>query len=310
MRYDRLFTKLFRSPLLLEPNTRAGFEAALWAMMSGQIPEPPILGESPMDPTTSPGLPVRARNLPMRFDARKQAPATAQKRAAWLLDPGFGRDGKTAILHVDGVIDKHLSTFEASCFDATDLNDFDRALGQAAADPSVDNVLIYFNSPGGTVTGVPESGSKIAALAQQKNVFGFTDGLCCSAAYWMASQCDQMFCTASAQVGSIGVYLAVLDASRQLEAMGQKVETIKDGRLKAAGAYWKPLSDDERAHFQAQVNQIGEMFRGAVNAKRPSVSNDTMQGQSFMGKQAQECGLVDAVLPGIEAAIEEFEQTV
>jgi len=310
MRYDRLFTKLFRTPLLLEPNTRAGFEAALFAVMNGQLPDMPIIGESPMDAadTRESLLPARLRNLPLKFGARKMAPATSQKRANWLLDPGYGADGKTAIIHVDGVIDKHLSTMEATCFDAVDLNDFDRALSQAAADPGIENVLLYFNSPGGSVTGVPESGARIAELCRKKNCFAFTDGLCCSAAYWMASQCDQVFGTASAQIGSVGVYLAILDASRQLESLGQKVETIKDGKLKAAGAYWKPLTDEERANFQAQVNQIGEMFRGAVNEKRPSVSNDTMQGQSFMGKAAESADLVDAILPGIEAALAQFDR--
>src|SRR5690606_34372824 len=110
--------------------------------------------------------------------------------------------------------------------------------------------------------------------------------LCCSAAYWLASACDQIFASPSASVGSIGVYLALLDESRRLEDIGLKVETIKDGKLKGAGASWKPLTEDERAHFQTQVLQIGQMFRDGVTAKRGSVDIETMQGQAFFGRAA------------------------
>lgn len=310
MRYDRLFTKLFRTPLLLEPNVRAGFEAAFFHHLSGRLPEPShALAEmhearESMEPLTR--ARTRAEMGGLRFDARKQTSAAAQKRMGWLYDPGQGNDGRTAIIHVDGVLDRHLSMFEAECFDATDVNDLLRAIDQAQTDTSTDNVLLYFNSPGGSVLGIPEAADRIAALSSEKNVFAFTDGLCCSAAYWLAAACDQIFSSPSAMVGSVGVYLALLDESRWLENEGLKVETIKDGKLKAAGASWKPLNEEERAHFQSQVNQIGELFRAGVTAKRGKVSTEAMQGQAFFGKAALSAGLVDAILPDISAALSQF----
>ena len=192
------------------------------------------------------------------------------------------------------------------CFDACDLNDVDRALARVGSDNSIKNVLLCINSPGGTVSGVPETAARISALADKKNVFAFIDGMGCSAAYWLAAAADQVLATPSSMTGSIGVYLALLDESRWLEDQGVKVETIKDGKLKAAGASWKPLNDDERAHFQQMVNQIGNMFRSAVTAKRPDLSTDTMQGQAFFGQAGLEAKLVDAFVSDRAAALAQF----
>jgi len=281
MRFERLFTKLFCQPVLLESSARIGFEMALLGLMNGDSLPPGISAS---------------------FDLRKQSPDSMKKRTDGLLEI----QGDTAIIHIDGAIDKHLSAFEAWCYDATDLNDVDRALAQAASNNEIANVLLAINSPGGSLTGVPETADRIADLAKDKNVFAFTDAQCCSAAYWLASACDQVFATSSAQVGSIGVYLALMDQSRRLEDMGIKIETIKDGKLKAAGAQWKTLTDEEKDHFQQTIYDIGTMFRAAVTAKRPQVSIDTMQGQSFIGQKALDAGLVDSLVKDKDAAIAQF----
>lgn len=285
MRYDRLFTKLFCTPLLLEAGVRAGFERVLLAYMNGQ----------PAD------LPHLAEEQP-RFWGKKVDNGRADKYADQLLEV----DGGNAFIHIDGAIDKNLSSWDRMCFDATDLNDVDRALARVSADNSIKNCLLCINSPGGSVNGVPETASRIAALAEQKNVFAFIDGMGCSAAYWLAAAADQIFATPSSMTGSIGVYLALLDQSRWLANQGIEVNLIKSGDLKAAGNSWKPLSDEERAHFQDMVDQIGDMFRGAVNEKRPGVTSDTMQGQAFFGKAGLDAKLVDGFVSDRAAAVAQF----
>jgi signal peptide peptidase SppA len=212
----------------------------------------------------------------------------------------------TAVVHIDGVIDKHISDFEMECYGGYDLRDLDAAIGAIANESEIQNVMLMVNSPGGTVTGVPESGARIAALASQKNVFAFTEGMCCSAAYWLASQADQIFSTASSDVGSIGVYLALLDMTEAMDKEGVAVNVMKSGDYKTMGAPFKKLTKEERAMFQAEVDHIGEMFRAAVTSKRPDVSDETMQGQSFFGGAALGVGLVDAILPDLSSALAHF----
>jgi protease-4 len=276
MRYDRFFTKLFCSPLLLEPGARAGYERLLLSLMAN----------------------ARAEIVP----AARKPGADAKKYAEQILEV----QGPTAFIHIDGAIDKHLSALDRLCFDATDLNDVDGALARVGADKTIANVLLCINSPGGTISGLPETAGRIAALAERKNVFALIDGMGCSAAYWLASQADQVFATRSSLVGSIGVYLALLDETRWLEKEGLKIETIQDGKLKAAGASWKALTDPERAHFQSMVAQMGKLFRGEVTAKRPKLQQEHMEGQSFFGDEALKVGLLDAIVPDRAAVLAQF----
>ena len=178
MRFDRLFTKLFARPVLLEAATRIGFETALLTLMEGGTFD----------------------HVAAQFDARKVAPERAQKQAESILEVR----GSTAIIHVDGTIDKNLSSWDRLCLDATDLRDVDQALVTVANDRTIKNVLLAIDSPGGSVTGVPETADRIEALAKLKNVFAFTEGMCCSAAYWLAAGADQIFSTSSAQMGQRG----------------------------------------------------------------------------------------------------------
>lgn len=276
MRYDRLYTKLFCQPILIESSFRVGLELALLSLTQGQAPA-------------------------VDFAARKVEPDRADKRADGILEIR----GNTAVIHIDGAIDKNLSAWDRICFDATDLNDVDRALARVASDSSLPNVLLAITSPGGSVTGTPETADRIAGLCKTKNVFAWGEQMC-SAAYWLASQCDQVFAPRSASVGSIGVYLALLDQSRRLEDMGVKMQVLQSGALKTAGAPWKAMSESERAHLQDRVDQIGAMFRAEVTKKRPQVEGASMEGQSFLGPAALEAGLIDAIVPSLDAALAQF----
>ncbi|SRR6266540_384364 len=282
MRYDRLFRKLYCEPLLVKASAWRGFERALL--------------------THAANFAATGEKSPSRR-LGKQSERSVRSRLNNILEMA-GTD--MAIIHIDGVIDKNISDFEMECYGGYDLRDLDNALALVAADPAILNVMLLIDSPGGSVTGVPESAAKVAALASMKNVFAFTEGMMCSAAYYIASQTDQIFGTESSDVGSIGVYCALLDATVALANEGLKINFISDGKFKGMGAPFKPLTDEERAMFQEEVDRIGEMFREAVSSKRPNVSNDVMQGQSFFGSAALDANLIDAVLPDLATALAQF----
>ena len=61
----------------------------------------------------------------------------------------------TAIIPIQGIIGKHLSLLEMSC-GCVDVDDIGLQLDRAIADESVDSIILYFDTAGGTVTGIPE----------------------------------------------------------------------------------------------------------------------------------------------------------
>jgi len=212
-------------------------------------------------------------------------------------------DGSTAIIPVHGIIGKHLSMLETMC-GGCDLDKVGYMLDMAAADSSVRRVLLDFRTPGGTVTGIPELARKIANYS--KPTLAFTDSECCSAGYWLASQCSHFYATESSNVGSVGVYMALLDESRALENEGIKINAIKAGEFKLAGASFKPLSETERTMFQSGVDKLHAQFKAAVLRNR-EIDASCLEGQCFDGEEAATNGMVDGLVESITDVLDAQE---
>lgn len=304
--YPRLFAKLFRSPLMIHAQVRQSFEQTLLTRMFGQEWAE---GKGWNDRNNFEGVNARADGSAQKRstlgaphsgayerdfeDAADWSKARDEFKARMRIENIYRKVGKVAVIKVEGVIDKRISQFDMDCYGGCDLSDVDIALGDAAADTSLKKVMLYVNSPGGSVTGTPETAARVAALAKIKRVEAFVDVMACSAGYYIASQANKIIAAPSAIIGSIGVYMAVIDATRAMELEGIAVQMISSGKYKGMGAPWKPLSDEERNMLQAQCDSIYAAFKGSVSASRPKVKDSTMQGQWFDGEQADDLQLVD-----------------
>lgn len=237
-----------------------------------------------------------------------------------MADTGDGEDGDeipsspyemiapgVAAVRLHGIIGRNLSSLEMMC-GGCDLAYVDEALELALADVAVAAVVLDVDSPGGTVGGVAEFAAKIGELsaASGKTVCAYASGNCCSAAYWIACGCDFIACSPSSDVGSIGVYMALVDESENWAKDGYKLVLIKSGEFKAAGIAGSKVTDAQIALWQADVDYIYAQFSGAVKAARPGVKEDALQGQVFYGPRAMDAGLVDKIFPDMEAMAEEI----
>lgn len=268
MRFPRLISKLYASPVMITPIVRASLEKSLELYLAGGMHRPKM-------ETESDEVPRRVQRI-------------------------YEREGKLAVIRVTGIIDKHVALADLQCYGGVDLDDVDSAIEQARADDNVKHVLMVIDSPGGSATGVPETARRVASLAKIKPVTVFSDSQICSAAYYISCAASEIITTESTDVGSIGVYMALLDQTRQLDMTGITVNLIKAGKFKAAGAPFQVLGDEERAIFQAQVDQIYDAFTGAVKAGRPGVDPEALEGQTFLGVRAIQAGLADDLALGLD----------
>jgi ClpP class serine protease len=154
------------------------------------------------------------------------------------------------------------------------------------------------------VTGVPELAAKIRQWSATKPIHAFSDGLMASAAYWLAAGCASISCTRSADVGSIGVYMALIDESENWKKEGYRMVLIKAGTRKAEGIAGLPVSDAAIRAWQTEVDAIYKMFTSDIRLTRAAVAASAMQGQCFMGDAAAAAGLVDRVVADLRAAVE------
>lgn len=214
--------------------------------------------------------------------------------------PEYVATEQTAIIPVRGVLVGHADDIPASSC-GCGLDEVGAMIDVAVADPSITRIVFNFDTPGGAVVGVPELGRKIAAIVSKTTV-AFTDSQCCSGGMWLAAQCQQFYCTESARVGSIGVWCAYLDLSRQMAQDGERMQEFSAGKYKTMGGYWKPLSKEEGQIIQSKVDKIFEQFREAIQTRR-IVNDEFMEGQVFDGPEAVEAGLVDGLVESIEEVI-------
>lgn len=198
-------------------------------------------------------------------------------------------DDGIATIHVQGPIGKNLSQLEQSC-GATGIEQV-RSDYAAAIAGGARGILLHFDSPGGTITGVPE----LAQLIGQRTLptVAYTEDLMASAAYYLASGAHAIVATPSAAVGSIGVYIPWVDSSVAIAAQGLKPDPIvnQQGDLKAIG-FSGSLTPEQRAYLQDEVEQDFATFRDHIRTYR-TVPDDAMRGQTLSGHAALAAGLID-----------------
>ena len=207
--------------------------------------------------------------------------------------PMMIKSGDLAIIPVKGVIGSGLTELE-KMMDATDVEDIQEMLEDAERDPGVEVIIFNFDSPGGTVTGVPEMAARIRAC--KKRTVGWTCKQSCSASMWLMSQCDEVFVSPSSVVGSIGVYIPIYDMKAAYAEEGITVDLIKAGWAKGAGYTGTSMTPEQRKLFQDDVDEMHKWFIMDIKAVRTYADEADMQGQCWSGKKGAEKSLVSGLM--------------
>jgi len=206
-------------------------------------------------------------------------------------------DGK-AIVQIVGPLEKRMS-FMQWLYGGESTENIIGNIEAALADKSVDSIVLNIDSPGGSVDGTKELADYIYEARGKKHITAYVDGNALSAAYWIASAADRIIAPDTARVGSIGVYMAHMDASKFYEAYGVKKTYIYAGKYKVVGNEAGPLSESDKEYLQASVDKFYSLFVGDVARNRgvstKKVISDMAEGRIFIGKDALEAGLIDKI---------------
>lgn len=172
-----------------------------------------------------------------------------------------------------------------------------RKLRTLDADAGIGAIVLDIDSPGGAVSNLPETGEVVASIG--KPVIAQVNSMACSAAYWLASQADEIVAAPSSEVGSIGVVMLHQDLREHLAQEGIGIEVLRAGEHKYAGNPFEELTDAARADLQARLDDIHAMFLAAVARGRGTtpkrVRSDFGDGRVFGAKEAARIGMVDRI---------------
>ena len=247
--------------------------AEVWAILPGAI-ERMLAAPSPL--------------APLRFQGEGELYAITR--------PG-PKSGRVARVPIVGMITKASSIW--SLFGGTTVEKLTAALRQVALDETVGTVLLDIDSPGGTVSGLPALAAEVRALRESKHVVALANDLAASAAYWVASQADEIVASPEALTGSIGVFAVHDDYSAMMERIGIKTTYIHAGKYKVEGNPDEPLGDEARAHIQASVDEAYGLFVGDVARGRgvtaAQVRADYGEGRVLTARAAKAAGMIDRI---------------
>ncbi len=208
------------------------------------------------------------------------------------------KSGRLVRVPIFGEISRR-DSFWSFLFGGTTVQGLTKILQEVSADDSISTVLLDVDSPGGTVAGIPELANEVRRLAEHKHVVAMANSLMASAAYWIASQADEIIASPEALVGSVGVFAVHEDWSKALEQAGIKLSYISAGKYKTEGNFNEPLSEEARTAMQAIVNESYRLFVDDVAKGRgitaATVRNDYGEGRVLTAKDAKAAGMVDRV---------------
>ena len=244
---------------------------------------------------------------PGRSSSQDEAPPVGYVNAITSYDKASG----LAVIDVKGAIGKGLSSMATSC-GGFDLNTLEDGLARLA-DIKPRAVQMYFNTPGGTVTGIEEASAAIEEFSMMTApIHAYSDALCCSAGEWLAASASSRTAAPSTILGSIGVYSARFDESAMYAKEGVKVHLIASGPDKGAGYPGTEISADHLAKTREEVMALaGEFFahmshRQALLGRAPLDPAVHFTGATFRAKSPAGALLHDGLVPSRQAHLRQL----
>jgi protease-4 len=158
-------------------------------------------------------------------------------------------------------------------------------------------LLLRIDSPGGTVGDSQEIHAAILRLREHGcRVVASFGNISASGGVYVGVAAERIVANPGTITGSIGVILRGNDASRLLERIGIRFETVKSGLYKDILSPDRALTEAERQLLQELIDSSYGQFVAAVARGRQLAESAVRQfadGRVFSGEQALQLGLVD-----------------
>jgi len=178
---------------------------------------------------------------------------------------------------------------------------------KARLDKSIKAIVFRINSGGGSSLASENIWRELSLAKKEKPVVVSFGDVAASGGYYIGCGADSIFALPTTITGSIGVFGIIPNMEGFFKnKAGITFDGVKTGQYADAGAFYRPLNDNEKKMMQASVDLIYAQFkqRVAEGRKRDTAYIDSIaQGRVWTGKRAIELGLVDR-FGGLQDAVQ------
>ena len=166
----------------------------------------------------------------------------------------------------------------------------------AEKDSSIEAVLFEVDSPGGT----PVASARIADRFRNSPlpVVGLVGDMAASGGYMVASAADYLIASPMSNIGSIGVTMSYVEESEKNKEEGLTYVQLTTGKFKDSGTPNRPITEEEREMFMADLQIVHNEFVNLVSRYRNldvEKVKALADGSTMPGARALENGLIDAL---------------
>ncbi len=181
-------------------------------------------------------------------------------------------------------------------------------LKRAEEDRSVKAIILWINSPGGSVVGSDEVYRALRRVT--KPVVALMSEVAASGGYYIACGADYLVANPNTFTGSIGVVAVIPNAAELFDELGIEAVILRSAPRKAEGGLFEKLSPEAREILQRLIDEAFATFVQVV-AEGRNMEVERVRaladGRVYSGQQALELGLIDA-LGDLEEAIEKAKE--
>lgn len=185
-------------------------------------------------------------------------------------------------------------------------NDRDKILKTVKNDNHVKAVIVYINSPGGTIVGSENLYSSLREISKVKPVVAVMGSLAASGGYMTAIGADRIFARAGTITGSIGVLMQSFDLTGLGNKLGINFIALKSGRLKATPSPFEKSDPEAIKVLNESIADSFDLFLSMVVERRALSKNEINKisdGRILTGRQALEVRLIDELGGEDEAVV-------
>jgi signal peptide peptidase SppA len=183
---------------------------------------------------------------------------------------------------------------------APGMNTMQQALRAANADSSIKSIVLFNDSPGGTVAGTHNLAREVQK--SKKPVVSFVNKIMASADYWVGSSASEIIADDetgghNTMIGSIGTKATFVDRSAEMESKGIKVRHIYATKSTRKGKYAEDIQAGDDSRLIAELDAVNEIFHASVmqnrNGKLKLDKENVLEGDVYSAKDALKYGLID-----------------
>lgn len=173
--------------------------------------------------------------------------------------------------------------------------EFENMIKNAMNDSNVRAIILDIDSGGGEASHMAHVASAIREFRASKPIVAHFSGVCASAAYYIASQCTELYASIGSDwVGSIGTMMVVGKENENTRAP-YSYTPVYATKSTDKNQIFTEAANGKQDRLKQLIDLTNEQFHENVMLGRPSISEEMLDGRIMNASEALKFNAIDGI---------------